>query len=623
MKGGRLVPALLLLACAHVTPRRECANVQLPAEWTRLSQCEVASPDGAIHVRVSAATNADDATAINTAWSRWHPDVALKSVTPLLHPPPSGGWASTGSARFVTPDQHVVLAETRRADQLAWVVLAEGDEASLARRESQLDALFSSVGADEVKPERFVGQTPRELDAASLARFIDAAREQLGVPGVAVAVVSKDRVLFEKTSGVKTLGGTDAFGRHTRALIGSVTKPMSTLLQARLVDQHVLSWSSPVTQLLPGFAIGDAQLTQQLQLWHMSCACTGMPRRDLEHLFEFDGVTPEQRLASMKSMKPTSGLGEVFQYSNLMVAAGGFVAAHAFAPTASLTDAYRRAMHEQLFTPIGMSDARLDFAEATRGDVATPHAHDLDGVVRALPFAIEGNVVAIAPAGAVWASLADLERYAQVELNGGSTPEGTVIASRASWEERLKPRVKGASYGLGLDVDEVAGLRVIGHDGGSMGFGTSVYLLPELGLGLVVLTNSRHGGGALQLPFNEAMKRKWVELMFPSAQPIAQSLVTYALDVRSISAREGQGVERKPEAAWLAKLAGTWKHPTLGTVVIRGDVFDAGEWSSRFGRAGNALVLIDPPFAGTPFEIVEDGAALVVPDPQQPEKFRR
>ena len=57
---------------------------------------------------------------------------------------------------------------------------------------------------------------------------------------------------------------------------------------------------------------------------HTGCACTGMPRRDLEMIFEFGGWTAEQRLASMASMVPTTGFGETFQYSNSMVSTGGF-----------------------------------------------------------------------------------------------------------------------------------------------------------------------------------------------------------------------------------------------------------------------------------------------------------
>jgi len=138
-------------------------------------------------------------------------------------------------------------------------------------------------------------------------------------------------------------------------MIGSITKPMTTLMEATLVDAGTFRWETPVTAVLPSFALGDPETTKKVAMWHMSCACTGMPRQDMEDIFEFEGVTPEQRIASMKTMKPTTAFGDTFQYSNLMVSAGGFASAHAFDPKRSLGDAYDAAMHDKVFEPIGMT----------------------------------------------------------------------------------------------------------------------------------------------------------------------------------------------------------------------------------------------------------------------------
>jgi CubicO group peptidase (beta-lactamase class C family) len=98
---------------------------------------------------------------------------------------------------------------------------------------------------------------------------------------------------------------------------------MTSLLMAALVDRGKLAWDSPVSSLYPRFALGDAEATRKLTLKHTVCACTGLPRQDLEFLFEYRGVTPERRLEEMRAMKPTTGFGEAFQYSNPMVSAGG------------------------------------------------------------------------------------------------------------------------------------------------------------------------------------------------------------------------------------------------------------------------------------------------------------
>src|SRR5882724_9389905 len=108
---------------------------------------------------------------------------------------------------------------------------------------------------------------------------------------------------------------------------------------ARLVAKGNFRWSTPVTELLPDFALADPKVTRKLEMRHAVCACTGMPRRDIDLVFKFKGISPEQRLAEMRAMSPTTGFGETFQYSNDLVAAGGYAAARSFEHQGSLQHA--------------------------------------------------------------------------------------------------------------------------------------------------------------------------------------------------------------------------------------------------------------------------------------------
>ncbi len=97
---------------------------------------------------------------------------------------------------------------------------------------------------------------------------------------------------------------------------------------------------------------------------HLICACTGLPRQDLEWLFEFKGVTPETALATLATMQPTSKFGEMFQYSNPMAGAAGFTAGHVLYPSMELGAAYDKAMQTQVFDPLGMKSTTFDYAQA-------------------------------------------------------------------------------------------------------------------------------------------------------------------------------------------------------------------------------------------------------------------
>lgn len=473
------------------------------------------------------------------------------------------------------------------------------------------------------REERLVGPA-RALDPAAIDAFARRALEALEVPGAAIAVIVGGRVVYERTFGVRALGEAAPVTPATRFLIGSMTKPMTTFMQGALVDAGVLRWDSRVTALLPQFALADEATTRALELWHMSCACTGMPRQDMEGLFEWDGVTPEARLAVMRTMKPTAKLGETFQYSNPMVAAGGYAAARAFAPELPLAEAYAAVMQAKVFGPIGMTSTTLDFAAVERGEHARPHALAIDGTTRAMPLAIERAVEPIAPAGGVWSTLRDLERYVQTELAEGVAPAGRRVISAAAIRERARLRVRSGEttgYGLGLGVGTFAGVRALSHDGGSFGFGTTMFMLPEHGVGIVILTNVRNGNAEEELPFNAVVKRRIVEALFAGVRPLAAQQLAHHAGLRVVAPR-APAVDH----GWIAALAGTYRHPVLGTLELRatagGAELDAGEWRAAVERVVDAdgtakLVLLDPPFAGGAV-IVGPGTPPVLVIPGEP-----
>ncbi len=408
-------------------------------------------------------------------------------------------------------------------------------------------------------------------------------------------------------------------------MLGSVTKPLTTFLEATLVDAGTIAWTTPVRTLMPTFALADG-LASRLTLWHLMCGCSGVEGDDMPGMFTWEGVTPETRIAALRSAPATAALGERFQYSNQMFAAGGFMAAHAFAPTLPLAQAYGAAMQAKVFAPIGMTATTTDFAVVESGEHALPHALAIDGTTRALPLAIERAVIPIAPAGAVWSTLHDMERYALTELAGGIAPDGTRVVSAASLAERAKQRIAidaSTGYGLGLDLSREHGLRVLSHDGGSFGFGTTLFLLPEVRAGIVILTNVRNGTAESQLPFNEAVTRRIVEALVATTAPDAEELLSRAVKARPHDARPP--IER----SWLGALGGRYSEPVLGEIEVRdspdGPILDVGEWRSMVARVEEPdgtvkLLLLDPPFAGGALQVGPDHT-LVLPDPRY--VFRR
>jgi CubicO group peptidase (beta-lactamase class C family) len=594
---------LVLCACQVASPSDSALTLAPPNGWT-VANHVFRDPDRALRVTIVATDKVDPKLAVAEQWASRGPEHLL--VAPSLdEPPPEAGWD-----REVNFDYATARAYYKQFRAHRYVILVDGDPKALAKRDAQIDTLIGELHPDGMRDEVLAGPT-RTLDRTALDEFADRALHELEVPGAAIGVIVDGKVVYDRVLGVRTVGEPAPITPDTRFLLASVTKPMTTMMEAALVDAHVLTWDTPVTQLLPTFALADDTITHELKLWQMSCACTGMPRQDMEGLFEWNGVTPEARIAVMRTMHPTTKLGETFQYSNPMVAAGGFAAAHAFAPTLPLAAAYAAAMRVMIFDRIGMSSTTLDFATVAAGDHATPHALAYDGTTRAMPLEIERAVEPIAPAGAVWTTLHDLERYAKIEL-----AEGTPIVSAANMHERTTVRIHEdttSGYGLGIDIADYHGVRLVSHDGGAFGFGTTLYLFPDQRIGIVMLTNIRNGNAKAQLPYIEAVRRRIVELLFVGATERAEHQLAYYVGLREH--------RTEPTSQSLADLQGRYHEPVLGEVEIRGNIFDAGEWKTRVARVGDHIVVLDPPFAGTSIAI-GPGPTLIIPD-QTTYTFRR
>src|SRR6266513_4829560 len=122
------------------------------------------------------------------------------------------------------------------------------------------------------------------------------------LPGVAVGIVQDGKVVFADGFGVRELGKPGKPDGNTLFMIASNTKALTTLMLAKFVDAHRFGWETQVTSLLPSFKLGDSATTRQVLVRHLICACTGLPRQDLEWLFEFMNATPESALRSLGTM---------------------------------------------------------------------------------------------------------------------------------------------------------------------------------------------------------------------------------------------------------------------------------------------------------------------------------
>jgi CubicO group peptidase (beta-lactamase class C family) len=609
----------------------------LPQGWIFDKDAPVptmACPEGDLHVSFVELESAGtvQATAV-AAWRKLDP--AVDTVVLQEHPAVSTqGWDTTHQVLFATPasESRLQVAIIRTLGSRAYVNLIRGTNAAVNRRSAQMAEAIASWKPEGFKEISLTAEAQRWTTEHSrhLKDFALSAMNSLNVPGTSIAIVQEGRIVYAEGLGVRSLDCPEPVTAQTRFMIGSATKPLTTFLMARLVDQKRLSWSTPVVDLLKDFALADPEITQRLQIRHTASASTGMPRQDYEFIFRYSGITPEARIAEMKTMRPTTGFGETFQYSNLLVAAGGYAATRAYIPEGPLEDAFNKAMSELVFCPLQMNDTFLRQEDALRGDAAAPHATGFDGRAHNIPISMEMSVPSVAPAGGVWSTASDLARYVLMELANGRLPGGEPLISEEVLLERRRPGVKiddKNSYGLGLIISNESGLRVIHHGGNTLGFSADMYFLPDSGFGAVVLTNAYAA-----IEFLAGMRQKIRELVF-GAEPRAEKIVETAKMAKAdFLTRLQTRVKADAEStAWIAEILGTYRSAELGGARVsrndQGYRINFDEWSSNLAAeiqpGGDRLLrLTNPPWAGALKMLVRDGE-LVLDAAQMKYVFRK
>jgi len=320
-----------------------------------------------------------------------------------------------------------------------------------------------------------------------------------------------------------------------------------------------------------------------VQVKHLICACTGLPRQDMEWLFQFAGVSAADALATLATMQPTTKFGELFQYSNPLAAAAGYIGGHVAYPKLELGAAYDRAMQELVFGPLGMTSTTEDFKKGQRGNVAVAHAPDIDGKAARALDKVNLSIVPVRPAGGAWSNVRDVMKYVAMELAEGKLPDGASYISKDALQARQAPQValgKDGTYGMGLMVDKAYDVTVVHHGGDMIGFHSDMMWLTEHGVGAVILTNG-DPGWLIRTQF----RRKLLEVLFDGKPEADAALAAQAKGFFDDIAAERKLLTVPADPAEAVKLARGYTSKELGDIEVarKGGktVFDFGEFASE------------------------------------------
>jgi CubicO group peptidase (beta-lactamase class C family) len=328
----------------------------------------------------------------------------------------------------------------------------------------------------------------------SLDSYVERAMRDWQIPGLAICIVKNGEVIF-KSYGVKETGKPDKVDENTLFMIGSNTKAMTATALAMLHDQKKLSLDDKVIKWLPNLKMNDPLVTRELNIRDLLCHRIGMETFQGDFMYWTSALTDKQVIEKFGKLKPMYGFRSKWGYTNAsFVVAGQIINAVA----GQSWDNYLAA---NIFQPLGMSSTiALSKDLPAAPNKAAAHTLNHEQQLIAIPYC---NIDNLGPAGSVSSSVSDMSKWVMVLLNNGRLNEKEVIPYGAVLQPRSPHSILGngghpynkinfSLYGLGWMLNDYNGKKLVSHTGGVNGFVTSVTLLPEEKLGIVILTNTDH-----------------------------------------------------------------------------------------------------------------------------------
>src|SRR5437667_332968 len=332
-----------------------------------------------------------------------------------------------------------------------------------------------------------------EQVAAAIQELEKLAQKQIqenALPGLAIAVVFQDKVVYAKGFGVRDVNTKTPVDADTVFQLASLSKSIGSTVVAELVGEGKITWDSKLSVLDPTFEMFDPWVTREITIRDMYAHRSGLPAHAGD-LLEDLGFTRAEILHRLRYQHPASSFRSHYAYTNFGITEGGVAAAKAYGLD------WEKASEEKLYRPLGMTSAGSRYANfmARKNRALGPVLVDGTWVHK-----FKRNPDAQSPAGGVSSSVNDVAKWLRLQLGNGKFDGKQIVDEKALTETHQPNMLTGFSpftglpsfYGLGWNVsyDEQGRLR-LNHSGAfALGAATLVNLVPAEQLGVVVLTNA-------------------------------------------------------------------------------------------------------------------------------------
>ncbi|MEJ5963285.1 serine hydrolase [Pedobacter immunditicola] len=337
------------------------------------------------------------------------------------------------------------------------------------------------------------------LTSPQIDSLVNKTLDTFNVPGIAVGIVKDGKLIHAKGYGIRSIKGRAKVDENTLFGVASNTKAFTAAALGMLVDEKKITWDTRVTDVIPEFKLYDPYVTQEFTirdlLTHRSGL--GLGAGDLMIWPDSSKVTKSQLIHNLRYLKPVSSFRSKYDYDNLLYIVAGDIV------TRVSKMSFEDFVENRIMKPLEMKKSAVSWYRLKdKTNIIDGHApiDDRSLVTVGLSFTELAN-----PAGGIYSNITDMSKWVIAQINEGKYGEklDRSLFSKEVHQEMWSPQtiIKGgspyhthfSSYGLGWFLSDVKGYFQASHTGGLAGIVTQVTILPELKLGIIVLTNQQSG----------------------------------------------------------------------------------------------------------------------------------
>ncbi|QBE63460.1 serine hydrolase [Pseudoduganella lutea] len=353
----------------------------------------------------------------------------------------------------------------------------------------------------------FDGTAAATAPAFDLARDVNRALKTFDVPGIAIAIVKDGKVVAAQGFGVRRLGDPAPVTSKTLFEIASNSKAFTAVALAKLVDEGKLDWDDPVIRHLPDFRMHDAYVTQEMTVRDLLTHRSGLGLGAGDLLWwPTTTFSTDEIIHNLRHVKPATSFRANYAYDNLLYIVAGRIIAQKNGKSWGDT------VQAQILAPLGMADTTTSVAAMVKAaDYSAPHSriNGRQSVVKPMP--VDNAVGAVG----INTNAEDIAKWMNALLAGGELPGGQRLFSATQSKEIWTPvtpmkiaepagalaatRANFNAYGLGFNIRDYRGKKLVLHGGALQGFYSRVLMVPEEKLGIAIFTNAENSGSMTSL----------------------------------------------------------------------------------------------------------------------------